>query len=660
MHRRLTMCHGQPLGHAPRGRALLRWLCVPFLAAIAACGGGGGGGGDPAAAQASISGRAIKGPVAGGIVVAYAVNALGREGSVLATTRTDGGGNYSLSLDYAGPLLLEVTGGTYADEATGASVGVPGVPGSGLQAVISNITPGSPITVQITPLTTLAAARAQALPGGLTVTNIDAANSRVGTYFGGINILTTLPIDPTVSGSAKGVAQASIDYGLVLAGMSEEAKTMQLSDAFDLVTAFVQDFSDGSFNGQAGAVAVQVEGTPLDPSAGTTRLASAVSAFSASPLNKSGGTVSASLVAFLADPPAAYTVGGTLSGLSGTLVLTDNNVDPLTLKSDGPFTFPTAIAVGSPYVVTVASQPTGQTCSVASGSGTMGIEPVSDVTVTCAAAQISLPNVVGKSQAQAEATLTTSGLVVGSVVRQFNSSVAEGLVISQSPAPAPGALVAYGTLVSLVVSEGPQSAAIAVPSLIGLVQADAEAAVTAAGLVIGTETTGFDLTVPAGSVSSQSPAPSTLVPPKDPVNLVISLGRAFINVPSFAGVSLVTAEQQIAAADFVLGTVTAQSSISVPIGAVISQSPVAGTIAREQDTIDLWVASLTPTVIGLDQSDAEATLTALNLVVGTETQQNSDTIALGSVISQDPAPGSPITPQTSVNLVISAGPAGGS
>jgi len=80
----------------------------------------------------------------------------------------------------------------------------------------------------------------------------------------------------------------------------------------------------------------------------------------------------------------SYSVGGAVSGLSGTVVLQDNGGDALSISSNGVFTFATLVASGSNYTVTVANNPTGQTCSVASGSGTMGSGNVSGVAVTCA------------------------------------------------------------------------------------------------------------------------------------------------------------------------------------------------------------------------------------------------------------------------------------
>jgi hypothetical protein len=82
-------------------------------------------------------------------------------------------------------------------------------------------------------------------------------------------------------------------------------------------------------------------------------------------------------------PPPIYSVGGTVSGLSGTAVLQDNGGDNLTVTANGSFTFATVLATGAAYNVTVQTNPTGQTCTVANGTGTIGTANVTNVAVTC-------------------------------------------------------------------------------------------------------------------------------------------------------------------------------------------------------------------------------------------------------------------------------------
>jgi len=82
---------------------------------------------------------------------------------------------------------------------------------------------------------------------------------------------------------------------------------------------------------------------------------------------------------------ATYTVGGSVSGLSGTVVLQNNSGDNLQLTSNAAFAFATSVTDGNAYAVTVLTQPSGQTCSVTSGSGSVSGANVTGVTVNCGA-----------------------------------------------------------------------------------------------------------------------------------------------------------------------------------------------------------------------------------------------------------------------------------
>lgn len=80
--------------------------------------------------------------------------------------------------------------------------------------------------------------------------------------------------------------------------------------------------------------------------------------------------------------PSGYSLGGTVSGLSGTLVLTNTvNNDSITLTANGSFTFPTRLDPGDSYNVAATTQPAAG-CSVSNGAGTAAAN-VSSVTVSC-------------------------------------------------------------------------------------------------------------------------------------------------------------------------------------------------------------------------------------------------------------------------------------
>jgi beta-lactam-binding protein with PASTA domain len=95
---------------------------------------------------------------------------------------------------------------------------------------------------------------------------------------------------------------------------------------------------------------------------------------------------------------------------------------------------------------------------------------------------------------------------------------------------------------------------------------------------------------------------------------------------------------------------------------VISESPTAGTCAVQGSNVDVIVSagpdmSVVPNVVGLSLAAAKAKITAASLAVATLTQESSATVPAGNVISQSPVAGTIVLQQTSVNLVVSTGPA---
>ena len=101
-----------------------------------------------------------------------------------------------------------------------------------------------------------------------------------------------------------------------------------------------------------------------------------------------------------------YSVGGTVSGLSGTgLVLQNNGGDDLSVSAQAAtFTFATWIADRATYSVTVKTQPTGLTCTVNNGTGTLSGAKITNVSVICAVNSYSVGGTVSG--------LTGDGLVL--------------------------------------------------------------------------------------------------------------------------------------------------------------------------------------------------------------------------------------------------------
>ena len=100
-------------------------------------------------------------------------------------------------------------------------------------------------------------------------------------------------------------------------------------------------------------------------------------------------------------------------------------------------------------------------------------------------------------------------------------------------------------------SSGP-AAPISVPNVVGEPQAAATAAITAAGLTVGTVTQASSATVASGSVISQTPAAGASAASGASVALVVSSGPAPVAVPNVVGDTQAAATTAITGAGLTL------------------------------------------------------------------------------------------------------------
>jgi RHS repeat-associated protein len=216
----------------------------------------------------------------------------------------------------------------------------------------------------------------------------------------------------------------------------------------------------------------------------------------------------------------------------------DADLDPLTYRWS-------IIARPAGSAATLSDPFAAQPTFVADAGGTFVVQLIvndgfvdSDPDAAAVTVRIRVPDVVGQTQAQAEATIIAAGLVVGVVTSEFSDTVPAGTVIQQSPSA--GTIVVAGTAVDLVVSLGPSAV---VPDVTGLTEAEAGAALGARGLVTGNVTTENSDTVPAGLVIRHSPVADTVVPRGSAVDLVISAGVA---VPVLSSIAVTPANASVA------------------------------------------------------------------------------------------------------------------
>lgn len=235
-----------------------------------------------------------------------------------------------------------------------------------------------------------------------------------------------------------------------------------------------------------------------------------------------------------------------------------------------------------------------------------------------------VPNVVGLAQAAATVSITSARLIVGTVTTAAHATVPAGNVISQ--APAGGTTTPEGSPVSLIVSSGATNAT--VPNLIGLAQVNAESAIIAAGLTVGTVSLVVNNTIPAGEVFSQSPGAGAQVPGPSPVDFTVSAGPGNTAVPNLVGLTQTQADSVLFPAQMLLGNVTLNSHPSVPAGQIFSQNPAAGATATPGDSVDAVLSTGpfalggTAPVVTIHSPAADSTVTYLADVVATVTDAN--------------------------------------
>ncbi len=157
----------------------------------------------------------------------------------------------------------------------------------------------------------------------------------------------------TVSFTISGTATNGTDYQTITGSVT-------FASGQSAVDVTVTPIADITVEGAENVVLTLIDGASYDLGASTSALV----------------TIADSVV-------ATYTLGGTLSGLTGTLVLQNNGGNDLALSTNGSFTFATALTNNAAYNVTVLTQPAAQTCAVTNGSGTVNGANVTNVAVNC-------------------------------------------------------------------------------------------------------------------------------------------------------------------------------------------------------------------------------------------------------------------------------------
>lgn len=199
-------------------------------------------------------------------------------------------------------------------------------------------------------------------------------------------------------------------------------------------------------------------------------------------------------------------------------------------------------------------------------------------------ATISVPRLLGMSQAEATEVLENARLSVGQVESTTHPTAASGDVIWQDPPP--GVRLEEGTAVRLTVSRGPQR--VPVPDLAGYDVDLATRLAQAAGL--GVRRVESQAPVPAGVLVNTRPPAGGTLSPGDTVTMLVSVGAPTITVPDLTGFTPEEAEAILQQVGLTLGTSVRMRSTAVPPGTVVQQDPAPGTLAAPGRAVDVTLA----------------------------------------------------------------------
>lgn len=265
---------------------------------------------------------------------------------------------------------------------------------------------------------------------------------------------------------------------------------------------------------------------------------------------------------------------------------------------------------------------------------------------------VTIPLVENRLEDEAVEMLEELDLVV-EVEEQASADVDAGRAIGTDPEA--GDEVEPGSTVTLFISVGPDE--IEVPSVRGLIQADAEEKLEAAGLRVTQIESSHDPDIEAGRATGTNPEEGTIASPDDEIILYVSDGQ--VELPELRNTQENQARAMLIDLGLIPNVVYVETTEFAP-GVVISQDPLPG-LVPQRSTVTVQVAkapttSTVPNVVNKTEAEARQLLQDAGLAVSIGASQESETVPDGSVVTQSIPAGTVVAKGTTVTLSISTGP----
>jgi len=202
-----------------------------------------------------------------------------------------------------------------------------------------------------------------------------------------------------------------------------------------------------------------------------------------------------------------------------------------------------------------------------------------------------------------------------------------------------------------------QGREVAMPNLVGKSSGEAQAILQGRGLQLKVVDRAYG-NLPVNAVVRQSPPEGERMKVSQNAHVVLSLGPQNITTPSLTGESLRVARIQLLQVGLQLGEVTAYASPAALSDTVLQQTPQPGTRASSP-RVDLLVAQETappayvmPWLVGLSLPDADRLLSSVGLKLSKTTTIPSPQWPKGAVTVQSPGPGSKITSESEIEMIV--------
>lgn len=201
---------------------------------------------------------------------------------------------------------------------------------------------------------------------------------------------------------------------------------------------------------------------------------------------------------------------------------------------------------------------------------------------------------------------------------------------------------------------------VAMPQVVGLSSAEAQAAIKQVGLTSAV-TRDFSETIPNGTVLRTVPEAGVKARKGRDVSIVVSKGQERYIIPTdLAGKDPAKAQKALEALTLNVAGTKQVYDDKVKLGRVVRTNPAGGEKVKRATDVTLYISKgpapvTIPAIAGQDVKKVKAQLTKLGLK-NDVVEEIFDASPLGSVISSNPSPGTTVPRGTTVKLTVSKGP----